>query len=109
MTTQGTKQVEQIDSPYFGEEDVLDIQSRLIEHRCIDTNPVLDNNFELTDPVFLAKALDRLIDSLIAGILEYPEDMLFSSCNGSHKSEFEGAIKAVKASRMTKEELRALR
>jgi hypothetical protein len=61
------------------------------------------------DPVFLAKALDRLIDSLIAGIVEYPEDMLFGTCDGSHKWEFERAIKAVKASGMTKEELKALR
>jgi hypothetical protein len=104
-----TTEIEQIDSPYFGEEDVMSIQSKLIEHGCIDTDPDYDNNFELMDPIFLAKALDRLIDSLIAGILEYPEDMLFSGCDGSHKWEFERAIKAVRVSRMTKDELRALR
>lgn len=107
MTTE-TKPAEQIDSAYFSEEDVMDLQSRLVEKGCIDTDPAFDNNFELTDPVFLAKALDRLVDSLIAGILEYPEDMLFGSSDGSHRREFERAIKAVKASGMTKEELRAL-
>jgi hypothetical protein len=107
MTTE-TKPIEPLDSPYFGEEDVMGLQSRLIEHGCIDTDPDYDRNFELMDPVFLAKSLDRLIDSLIAGIVEYPEDMLFGSCDGSHKWEFERAIKAVKASGMTKEELRAI-
>jgi hypothetical protein len=103
------QQIEQIDSPYFGEEDVMAIQTGLIEEGCIDPDPDYDRNFELMDPVFLAKALDRLIDSLIAGIVEYPEDMLFGTCDGSHKWEFERAIKAVKVSGMTKEELKALR
>jgi hypothetical protein len=60
------QQIEQIDSPYFGEEDVMAIQTGLIEEGCIDPDPDYDRNFELMGPVFLAKALDRLIDSLIA-------------------------------------------
>jgi hypothetical protein len=40
------------------------IQTGLIEEGCIDPDPDYDRNFELMDPVFLAKALDLLIDSL---------------------------------------------
>lgn len=109
MTTETKPVVEPIDSPYFGEEDVVAIQSSLIEQGCFDTDPDYDNNFELTDPVFLAKALDRLVDGFIAGIVEYPEEMLFGSCDGNYRSEFRRAIQAVKAERMTKAELKAMR
>jgi hypothetical protein len=66
MTTKQIEQVEEIDSPYFGEEDVLDIQTRLIDMGYID--PVTDQNAALADPLVLAKSLDRLMDILIAGL-----------------------------------------
>jgi hypothetical protein len=92
MTTQ-VKQVEQIDSPYFGEEDVMALQSKLIEKKYIDTEPA--ENDPLVDPVYLAKTLDRLIDTIVAEIIQYPDEMLFGSCDGSHKRDFERAMQYV--------------
>jgi hypothetical protein len=93
MTKKQIEQVEQIDSPYFGEEDVLDIQTRLIDMGYID--PVTDQNAALADPLVLAKSLDWLMDILIAGIIEYPEDMLFNTCDGNHRHDFERPVKSV--------------
>jgi hypothetical protein len=87
------KQVAPIDSAYFAEEDVMALQSKLIEKNYIDLEP--DENDPLVDPVFLAKALDRLVDTIKADMLEFPEDILFGTCDGNHRRDFERAIRYV--------------
>jgi hypothetical protein len=92
MTTQ-TKVVTPIESAYFAEEDVMDIRSKLIDQEYIDTNPA--EHDPLVDPVVLALALDRLIDTIIGDILLYPGEMLFGDCDGSHRRDFERAWQQV--------------
>jgi hypothetical protein len=87
------KQIEQIDSEYFAEENILDLQDRLIKANYIDTTP--EEHDPLVDPVVLAKALDRLIDTIISDIIQYPDEMLFGTCDGSHRRDFERAIQYV--------------
>jgi hypothetical protein len=84
-----------IDSEYFAEEDVMAIQATLIEKGCIDTDPDYDHHFELTDPVILAKALDRLVNVLIADIIQDPDEILFSNLNGNQHREFDRAVQYV--------------
>lgn len=92
-----TKQIEQIDSEYFAEEDVMALQASLIKDNYIDTTSAEKD--PLIDPVVLAKALGRLIDTIIADIMEFPQDMLFGTCDGSHRRDFERAIRYVLQSR----------
>jgi hypothetical protein len=84
-----TKQAEQIDSEYFAEEDVMALQASLIKDNYIDTTP--EEHDPLVDPVVLAKALDRLIDTIIEDIIQNPDEMLFGTCDGSHRRDFERA------------------
>ena len=89
MSKQTATVVTPIDSEYFSEEDVMDIRSRLIKDDYIDTRP--SEQDPLVDPVFLAKSLDRLIDTIINDIIQYPDEMLFGTCDGSHRRDFERA------------------
>ena len=98
-----TKQLEQIDSEYFSEEDVMDIQTKLIENGDIEPGEG-SRTARLLDPLFLARALDRLIDNLIAEVIEYPEEMLFGSCDGSHRRDFERVIQYVNQEKAGNEE-----
>lgn len=84
-----TKQTVEIDSEYFGEEDVMGIQAALIKDNYIDTAPAEQD--PLVDPVFLAKALDRLIDTIVADIIQNPDEILFGTCDGNHRRDFERA------------------
>jgi hypothetical protein len=89
ITTQAkatAKQVAPIDSAYFAEEDIMALQSKLIEKNYIDLEPA--ENDPLVDPVFLAKALDRLVDTIIADIMQDPDEILFGTCDGSHRRDF---------------------
>jgi hypothetical protein len=97
--------VEQVESAYFSEEDVTAIHTALIEKGLIEP----DQGEATADPVFFIKALDQLIDGLIAEIVEYPEEMLFRTDGGCFGRDFQRATDAIKARGMSKEELRALR
>jgi hypothetical protein len=85
-----TQITQQIDSEYFAEEDVMALQTSLIKDNYIDTTPA--EHDPLVDPVILAKALDRLIDTIIEDIIQNPDEMLFGTCDGSHRRDFERAI-----------------
>lgn len=61
------------------------------------------------DPLFFAKALDRLVDGLLEEIVEYPEEMLFNTDGGCFGRDFQRAIEAIKARGLTKDELKAMR
>jgi hypothetical protein len=82
-----TTEIEILESDYFGEEDLMDMQDRLVR------NGIDLKDCGISSPVLFAKALDILVNGLVAGITEYPEEMLFGVCNGNHSSEFEAAIK----------------
>jgi hypothetical protein len=82
-----------IDSEYFAEDDIMAMQSELIENERILINQSEED--PLMDPAFLAKALDRLVNSLVAEIVSSPAEMLFGACDGNYRWEFERAIKYV--------------